>query len=500
MRAGSFERGVRLAVVGGVLVFLFLAGLSLVALRNVAAWGVGESEAAAVARTRTVADRLQVVGDPALALGADSIVSALLREGQALSAVLFDGDGNRLGEATFLPDAGRTPARLAPASLPRGGAPRVEEVAGAGTPRLAVAVTFPGGGRVLRISYDGRSVVAARRNVRILSWVVPAASVLLVVLVFPFFRRLMRPIDALTETARDAGAFVRGEGGAVAETVSGDETVRAIATFHRTIEELKRRSAELEELRRNEQRRADDLAVRAESLVLSTTRLERELSSQRELARLGEMSAGIAHEFRNATSTILGYVRLAVQTDDPAARSRYLSAVGAEAEHVARVTGDFLFFARPERLDVQETNVGALMEEMAAEQARLTPSIAVGVEGTFGTAAIDAALFRRAVVNLLRNACEAAGGRVVLRGEPAGEDSLQVAVEDDGPGVPPDVLPKLFTPFFSTKEAGTGLGLALVAKIAVLHQGKVTVGRSARLGGARFVLSVPRSAAPAPPD
>ncbi|MGE5344581.1 MAG: hypothetical protein ACM3JH_01395, partial [Acidithiobacillales bacterium] len=97
MRAGSFERGVRLAVVGGVLVFLFLAGLSLVALRNVAAWGVGESQAAAVARTRTVADRLQLAGDPALALGADSIVSALLREGQALSAVLFDGDGNRLG-------------------------------------------------------------------------------------------------------------------------------------------------------------------------------------------------------------------------------------------------------------------------------------------------------------------------------------------------------------------------------------------------------------------
>jgi signal transduction histidine kinase len=499
VRAGSFERGVRLAVVGGVLVFLFLAGLSLVALRNVAAWGVGESRAAAVARTRMVAERLQLAGDPALALGADSLVAALLRDGRALSAALFDGEGNRLGEATFLPDAGQAPGRLAASNLPRGGEPRVEDESGAGTPRLTVAVAFPGGRRILRISYDGHGVVAARRNVRILSWVVPLASVLLVVLVFPFFRRLMRPIDALTQTARDAGAVVRGAGTPV-EPASGDETERAIATFHRAIEELKRRSAELEEMRRNEQRRADDLAVRAESLVLSTTRLERELSSQRELARLGEMSAGIAHEFRNATSTILGYVRLAGQTDDAAARARYLAAVGAEAEHVARVTGDFLFFARPERLDIQETEIGPLVEEMAAEQMRLTPSIAVRVEGTFGAAAIDTALFRRALVNLLRNACEAAAGHVVLLGEPAGGDRVTVAVEDDGPGVARDVLPKLFTPFFSTKEAGTGLGLALVAKIAVLHQGEVTVGRSARLGGARFVLSVPRKPAPAPED
>jgi len=493
VKAGSFERDVRLAVVGGVLFLLFLAALSLVVLRNVASWGIRESEAAATARTKLVAERLQIAGDPVLALRADAIVASLLRDGGARSAVLYDDEGNPLGEATFLPDAGGAPARLRAESRPRDGKPRVDVETGSASPRLGVSLAFPGGRRTFRVLYDDRGVAAARRNVRTVSWIVPIVAVLVTVLVFPFLRRLMRPIEALTETARDAGAVVRGAEGEPLEAPVGDETERAIATFQQTIEELKRRTAELEELRRREQERADDLAARAESLVLSTTRLERELSSQRELARLGEMSAGIAHEFRNATSTILGYVRLAGQTGDPAARARHLAAVGAEAEHVARVTGDFLFFARPERLDLSETEVGPLVAEIAAEPPAATPPVDVSVEGTFGAAVLDAALFRRAIVNLLRNACEATSGRVVLRGETAPDGALQVAVEDDGPGVPPDVLPKLFTPFFSTKESGTGLGLALVAKIAVLHRGEVSVGRSAALGGARFALRVPRT-------
>jgi signal transduction histidine kinase len=493
VRTGSFERDVRRTVVGGVLFLLFLAALSLVVLRNVAGWGLRESEAAAAARTQLVAERLQIAGDAALSLRTDPVVASLLRDAGARSAVLYDDEGNRLGEATFLPDAGGAPARLEPGRQPRDGKPRIDVERGPAGSQLGVSLPFPGGRRTFRVLYDGRAYDAARRNVRIVSWVVPLSAVLLVFLVFPFFRRLMRPIEALTETARDAGAVVPGADVGVPGAPVGDETERAIATFQRTIEELRRRSAELEELRRREQERADDLAVRAESLVLSTTRLERELSSQRELARLGEMSAGIAHEFRNATSTILGYARLAGQTDDPSARARHLAAVGAEAEHVARVTGDFLFFARPERLDLSETEVGPLVAEMAAEPPAGDTATAVSVEGVYGTAVLDAALFRRALVNLVRNACEAAAGRVVLRGESAPDGALQVAVEDDGPGVPADVLPKLFTPFFSTKESGTGLGLALVAKIAVLHGGEVSVGRSAALGGARFALRIPRT-------
>src|SRR5450759_3073562 len=115
------------------------------------------------------------------------------------------------------------------------------------------------------------------------------------------------------------------------------------------------------------------------------------------------MSAGIAHEFRNATGTILGWARLAAKTSEPTARARQLDAIQAEAEHVARVTGDFLFFARPERLEMGPCDLRALALEIADEQRALTPGVRVEAAGTFAPAIADAALVRRALVNLVKN-------------------------------------------------------------------------------------------------
>ena len=226
-------------------------------------------------------------------------------------------------------------------------------------------------------------------------------------------------------------------------------------------------------------------------------RLERELSFRRELAALGEMSAGIAHEFRNATAAILGYARLAGAAEDAEARARHLSRIRSEAEHVARVTGDFLLFARPERLQLATVDLAALAEEVAAEGRATAPLVAIAVEGDLPPAEADAALLRRALVNLVRNAAEAAGegGRVAVRGERSPDGGCVLAVEDSGPGVSPEAERKLFVPFVSTKPGGTGLGLSLVAKVAALHGGSVAAGRSASLGGASFRLSLP----PAPP-
>jgi signal transduction histidine kinase len=587
----AFEREVRNVIVGGLATMLFLAGTAVVVLRNTAEWGVRESLRRLTAEARAVAERLGESPDPARALESDALVARLLRDVNARGVALYDARGERIAEAPFLPDAGLAPARLSGAELPVADAP----VASADGGAPVTSVALPGAARVLRVAWDGTAILEARRNARILSIAVPAAAVVLVLLVVPFLRRLLGPLDALTETARGAGGLVP------PARAGGDEAETAVATFQSTVEELRKRTAELEGLRRSEQRRADDLAVTADTLVRShpgglvvvnaegrlteangparellglgpdelgppaeaavdavpalrlaaragcagtptlskelqlgegpdarlleltavpildsgktvrgvllfledrttTRRLERELSARRELAALGEMSAGIAHEFRNATGTILGWARLAARTENPAERARQLAAIQAEAEHVARVTGDFLFFARPERLEAGACDLRALALEIADEQRAMTPGLSVEAAGTFVPALADAALVRRALVNLVKNACEAAAaggraGRVVLRGEGEAGGFARIAVEDDGPGVPDEAAAKLFVPFFSTKDTGTGLGLALVAKIAVLHGGRVVVSRSPALEGARFALELP--AAPA---
>lgn len=591
MTERAFEREVRNVIVGGLATMLFLAGTAVVVLRNTAAWGVGESLRRLTAETRAVAERLGAASDPALSLASDASVARFLRDLSARGVALYDSRGARVADAPFLPDAGLAPATLSAAELPAG-EPRIAP-AERGDPVILAAL--PGASRIVRVVWDGTSIAEARRNARILSYAVPAAAAVLVLLVVPFLKRLLAPIDALTETARGAGGLVP------AGRAGGDEAETAVATFQRAVEELKKRTAELEGLRRSEQRRADDLAVTADTLVRShpgglvvvdaggrltqangparellglgpqelgasaeaavdavpalraaaqaacdgtptlskelalgegpdarlleltavpildagktvrgvllfledrttTRRLERELSSRRELAALGEMSAGIAHEFRNATGTILGWARLAAKTQNPAERARQLQAIQAEAEHVARVTGDFLFFARPERFDAGPCDLRALAFEIADEQRAMTPGVSVEAAGTFAPALADAALVRRALVNLVKNACEAAAaggraGRVVLRGEGEAGGFSRIAVEDDGPGVAAEVAAKLFVPFFSTKDTGTGLGLALVAKIAVLHGGRVSVGRSLALEGARFALELPASPA-----
>jgi signal transduction histidine kinase len=124
---------------------------------------------------------------------------------------------------------------------------------------------------------------------------------------------------------------------------------------------------------------------------------------------------------------------------------------------------------------------------------------AIEVEGAFGHVPGDEVLLRQAFDNLLRNAveaCSVAGivPRVRVRGEPRPADGVvRVTVEDNGPGLPPGDRERLFQPFVTTRSRGTGLGLALVQKIVVTHDGQVRAG-DAPGGGACFTVHLPLSA------
>jgi len=228
--------------------------------------------------------------------------------------------------------------------------------------------------------------------------------------------------------------------------------------------------------------------------------LEEQLRLKDSLARLGELTAGLAHEFRNGLATIHGYARLLDPSQLPSACAPYVQGLRDETEALGRVVTNFLNFARPVQLTLVPTDVGPLVERLADD---MRPEIGTRggtliVLGEFGAVEGDEVLLRQAFANLLRNAVDACATvpvspRIVLEGHPdPARRELRVTVTDNGPGVDPSLRDKIFHPFFTTKGHGTGLGLALVQKIVVTHNGRVTVSAS-NDGGAAFQVTLPIS-------
>jgi signal transduction histidine kinase len=226
--------------------------------------------------------------------------------------------------------------------------------------------------------------------------------------------------------------------------------------------------------------------------------LEEQLRLKDSLARLGELTAGIAHEFRNGLATIHGYSRLLDLERLPLDFKPYVQGIRDETEALGQVVTNFLNFAKPTELTLLPVDMRGIAERAAEEirnEAR-TRGGEVTVLGQFGMVEGDEVLLRQAFSNLCRNALEACADakvapRIVIEGAPdPAQAVLRISVEDNGPGVEPGIAPRMFRPFFTTKARGTGLGLALVQKIIVTHNGRVTATKG-ESGGARLVVSLP---------
>lgn len=225
--------------------------------------------------------------------------------------------------------------------------------------------------------------------------------------------------------------------------------------------------------------------------------LQERVRLKENLVSLGQMSAGIAHEFRNALATILGYARLIGKDSSRDPGEDHAAAIAREVQSIGRVVDDFLRYARPASLQPSWWDPRAVMEEVAAEITRAggRPGIRILVGGEWPpTIQADEPLLRQAFGNLLRNAVEAIPdepGLVAVTGvlEQDG-DLLKVEVADSGTGIPPEVLERLFTPFVTTKRSGTGLGLALAQKAIVSHDGTIAA-HNRTDGGAAFVVRLP---------
>jgi signal transduction histidine kinase len=207
--------------------------------------------------------------------------------------------------------------------------------------------------------------------------------------------------------------------------------------------------------------------------------------------RMQMMLAGIAHEVRNPLGGLELYAGLLREglAGEPERLSE-IARMEREIGYLKNVVTDFLDFARRPPLALEAFPVAPLLDEIAeiSRPAKGGPTLSLDCEPRL-VACADRAQLRRALLNLVKNGVAAAGvsGRVVLaaRAEPNAPERIAWEVRDSGPGVPEEIRDKIFTPFFTTRERGTGLGLAFVAEIARDHGGTVTVDRGPE-GGARL--------------
>jgi signal transduction histidine kinase len=223
--------------------------------------------------------------------------------------------------------------------------------------------------------------------------------------------------------------------------------------------------------------------------------LEEQLRLKETLARLGELTAGIAHEFRNGLATIHGYSRLIDPGALPEQYRPYVAGIRQEADALGQVVTNFLNFARPELVSLGPVDLRRIARRAADDlQHELPAGTTVEVTGEYADVDGDEALLRQVFSNLLRNAAEASEsvGRtptIVVDGSiDRAHRTCRVSVEDNGPGIPAGEREKVFRPFFTSRSRGTGLGLAIVQKIVLTHQGKVAIG-TGRAGGAALELT-----------
>jgi len=243
--------------------------------------------------------------------------------------------------------------------------------------------------------------------------------------------------------------------------------------------------------------------------ITEVTQLREQVALKKNLESLGEMSAGLAHEFKNAIAALQGYVQLLQNLElNDKGRTVAASLLG-EVRNLSEMVTSFLNFARPQPLQLDEVDVNELIAECAAELSKLFAQrrVELVITGTAGVSPADSAaliraderMLRQALLNLIRNAAEAipesqTDRRVEVSSsterDQAGKEWVTVQIKDTGEGIAPGDLQRIFIPFFTTKTSGHGVGLALAHRVITQHGGTLTAS-NANGGGAVFTVQLP---------
>jgi len=223
--------------------------------------------------------------------------------------------------------------------------------------------------------------------------------------------------------------------------------------------------------------------------ITEVTELREQVALKNNLESLGEMSAGLAHEFKNAIATLQGYAQLLQSLDLNDKAQVAAESLLNEVRNLSGMVTAFLNFARPQPLQLEEVSLSEVIDDCAAELAPLFQELNVKlvVDSEASLVQADERMLRLALLNLMRNGAEAnPGGSVQVRAV------LQsIEVRDSGPGISVNDMQKIFIPFFTTKAKGHGIGLALTHRIVTQHGGTLTAANSPE-GGAVFTINLGR--------
>ena len=235
------------------------------------------------------------------------------------------------------------------------------------------------------------------------------------------------------------------------------------------------------------------LAIRYDVTARKTA--ESQLRAQEALAQLGQLAAVVAHEVRNP----LAGLRASLQVIDRRVQEpRDRSAIAAMIQRIDSLNDkveDLLQYARPKAPRRQAVDVMSLLRDVAASaQSSTGRAASMPIFGGDARVTADPDMLRAALLNVLLNACQAAGEKEVTVHVVKGDGVCRIAVCDRGAGIPTAVRDRVFEPFFTTRTNGTGLGLAIVKRFMELQEGAVTL--LDRPGGGTIVeVSIPETAA-----
>lgn len=321
-----------------------------------------------------------------------------------------------------------------------------------------------------------------------------AVGVFVMLLGYVLSMVLTEPISALREAAV---RLSQGDFDYEPDLIIPNNEIGDLAhAFLEMSQSLRSKTSEILAAKEELERLNKTLENRVEARTRELRSAQEELIKKERLAAMGQMASVVSHEIRNPLAVMnnsIYFIKTKLgQNIDPKI-AKHISIIESEIRQANGIIDEILSFARTRELRPKVTNLNQYLDELVSTYP--FPSH-IEVEKTFYKGElvvnIDQDEMNQVIRNLIKNAIEVMPekGKIIIRTDKTKDGMARIDVEDTGPGIPQDVVEKLFTPFFTTKARGTGLGLAVVKKVIERHRGKVEI--STEVGkGSCFKLYIP---------